>query len=127
MHSPAKPAPSTEKPPRFRSGSVTGPQVAVLFAAFVLLISIPICTHLLPPLSDYVNHLARMQVIATLSKNPQLAQFYQIDWQVIPNLTMDFIVPPLARVMNIYVAGQAYIVAMFALIIFGILMLNRAL
>jgi hypothetical protein len=106
---------------------VTGPQVAVLFAAFVLLVSIPIWTHSLPPLSDYVNHLTRMQVIATLSKNPQLAQFYEIDWQVIPNLTMDFIVPPLARVINIYVAGQAYIVAMFALIVSGILMLNRAL
>ncbi len=43
-----------------------------------------------------------MHVIATLSKNPQLAQYYEIDWQVIPNLTMDLIVPLLARVMNIY-------------------------
>ena len=29
--------------------------------------------------------------------------------------------------MNIYLAGQAFIVAMFALIISGVLMLNRAL
>ena len=36
---------------------------------------------------------------------------YEINWQVIPNLTMDFIVPLLARVMNIYVAGQVFIVA----------------
>ena len=99
----------------------------MLFAAFTLLISIPIWTHPLPPLSDYVNHLARMHVIATLSKNPQLAQFYEIDWQVIPNLTMDLIVPLLARVMNVYLAGQVFIVAMFALIISGILALNRAL
>ncbi|HEX3340374.1 MAG TPA: hypothetical protein VHT68_14515 [Pseudolabrys sp.] len=127
MHSPAKPADFLNVPPRFRAGSVTGPQIAVLFAAFTLLISIPIWTHPLPPLSDYVNHLARMQVIATLSKNAQLAQFYEINWQIIPNLTMDFIVPPLARVMNIYLAGEAYIVAMFALIISGVLMLNRAL
>lgn len=127
MHSPAKPADFLNVPPRFRSGSVTGPQIAVLFAAFTLLISIPIWTHPLPPLSDYVNHLARMQVIATLSKNAQLAQFYEINWQIIPNLTMDFIVPPLARVMNIYLAGEAYIVAMFALIISGVLMLNRSL
>ena len=99
----------------------------MLFGAFTLLISIPIWTHPVPPLSDYVNHLARMQVIATLAKNAQLAQFYEINWQVIPNLTMDFIVPPIARVMNIYLAGQAFIVAMFALIISGMLMLNRAL
>ena len=82
----------------------------MLFAAFTLLISIPIWTHPLPPLSDYVNHLARMHVIATLSKNPQLARFYEIDWQVIPNLTMDLIVPLLARVMNVYLAGQVFIV-----------------
>ena len=68
-----------------------------------------------------------MQVIATIKDNPQLAKYYEIDWQVIPNLIMDFIVPVLARVMNIYVAGQVYIVAMFALIISGILALNRAL
>jgi len=31
-----------------------------------------IWTHPLPPLSDYVNHLARMHVIATLAKNRSL-------------------------------------------------------
>ena len=91
----------------------------MLFAAFMLLISIPIWTHPLPPLSDYVNHLARMQVIATIKENPQLAKYYEIDWQVIPNLTMDLIVPLLARIMNIYLAGQVFIVGMFALIISG--------
>ncbi|HEY1475368.1 MAG TPA: hypothetical protein VGF53_14930 [Pseudolabrys sp.] len=93
----------------------------------MLLISIPIWTHPLPPLSDYVNHLARMHVIATISKNPQLAHFYEIDWQVIPNLTMDLIVPLLARVMNVYMAGQIFIVGMFALLVSGTLALNRAL
>jgi hypothetical protein len=127
MLQPNKPAISDPPTPRLRSHGFSAPQIAVLFAAFTLLISIPIWTHPLPPLSDYVNHLARMHVIATLSKNPQLARFYEIDWQVIPNLTMDLIVPLLARVMNIYLAGQVFIVAMFALIISGVLALNRAL
>ena len=127
MLQPNKPTISNPPTPRLRSHGFSAPQIAVLFAAFTLLISIPIWTHPLPPLSDYVNHLARMHVIATLSKNPQLAHFYEIDWQVIPNLTMDLIVPLLARVMNIYLAGQVFIVAMFALIISGVLALNRAL
>jgi hypothetical protein len=127
MLSPNKPIISKPPSPRFRSPGFSAPQIAVLFAALTMLISIPIWTHPLPPLSDYVNHLARMHVIATLSSNPQLANFYEIDWQVIPNLTMDLIVPLLARVMNIYLAGQVYIVAMFALIISGTLALNRAL
>ena len=40
---------------------------------------------------------------------------------------MDLIVPVLARFMNIYLAGQIYMVTMFALIISGTLALNRAL
>jgi hypothetical protein len=127
MLQPNKPIVVSPPPPRARTHGFSGAQIAVLFAAFMLLISIPIWTHPLPPLSDYVNHLARMHVIATLSSNPQLARFYEIDWTVIPNLTMDLIVPLLARVMNVYLAGQVFIVGMFALIISGTLALNRAL
>ena len=127
MLSPNKPITLDPSLPRFRSSGISGVQIAILFAALTLLISIPVWTHPLPPLSDYVNHLSRMQVIATLSTNPFFANFYEIDWQVIPNLTMDLIVPQLARFMNIYLAGQIFMVAMFALLISGTLALNRAL
>jgi hypothetical protein len=134
MLSPNKPTftvertgPSVFSPSRFRAPGCSGPQIGILFAALTLLISIPIWTHPLPPLADYVNHLSRMQVIATISSNAQLARFYEIDWVGIPNLTMDILVPPLARVMNVYLAGQVFIVTMFALIISGALVLSRAL
>jgi hypothetical protein len=110
-----------------RVSGFSGIQVFVLFLVCTLLISVPVWTHPLPPISDYINHLARMHVIATLPKNPLLAQFYEINWQVIPNLTMDLVVPQLARIMNVYAAGQVFIVAMFALIISGTLALNRVL
>ena len=122
-----QPAVSNTTKPQFRTSGLSAAQIMILFAALTLLISIPIWTHPLPPLSDYVNHLARMQVIAQLSKNSQIATFYELNWQVIPNLTMDIIVPSLARIMNVYLAGQAYLVAMFALIISGALVLNRSL
>ena len=127
MLSPNKPIAANPLVPRYRTPGISGPQIAVLFVALTLLISIPIWTHPLPPLSDYVNHLARMHVIATLPTNQLLANFYELDWQVIPNLTMDLIVPVLARFVNVYLAGQIYIVTMFALIISGTLALNRAL
>ena len=127
MLSPNKPVTSPPAPPRFRTSGISGAQIGILFAALTLLISIPIWTHPLPPLSDYVNHLARMQIIAQLQANPLASNFYELNWQVIPNLTMDFIVPALARVMNIYTAGSTYIVAMFALLISGTLALNRVL
>src|SRR5689334_15143220 len=115
------------KPQRYRSADFSALQIMALFVALILLISIPIWTHPLPPLSDYVNHLARMYVIADLPRNQLLATFYQLNWQVIPNLAMDAIVPSLARLVNVYLAGQIFLVAMFVLIISGVVMLNRAL
>jgi hypothetical protein len=107
---------------RFRAG-----QIAILFVALAVIASIPILLYPWPPLSDYINHLARMHVIATIGSDPNLALFYQIEWQVIPNLMMDLIVPILQRVMNVYLAGQAYTIMTFVLILSGTLALNRQL
>src|SRR5262250_3056750 len=104
-----------------------GSQIAILFIALAAIASIPILLYPWPPLSDYINHLARMHVIATVSSDRDLALFYQIDWQVIPNLMMDLIVPVLQRVMNVYLAGQAYTIITFVLILSGTLALNRQL
>src|SRR5436853_3069803 len=107
---------------RFRAG-----QIAILFIALAAIASIPILLYPWPPLSDYINHLARMHVIATVGSDRDLALFYQIEWQVIPNLMMDLIVPILQRVMNVYLAGQAYTIMTFVLILSGTLALNRQL
>jgi hypothetical protein len=116
-----------KKPARPRSQDFSVAQIMILFVALILLISIPIWTHPLPPLSDYVNHLARMQVIAELSNSHPIARFYELSWQVIPNLAMDIVVPPLARIVNVYLAGQIFLVLMFVVIISGVLVLNRVL
>src|ERR1700741_1581732 len=109
------------------SAEFSGAQIAVLFAALTLVASIPLITHPLPPLSDYVNHLARMHVIASIGHDSDLARFYQIEWQIIPNLIMDIVVPRLTAFMTVYHAGQMFTVATFVLIGSGTLSLNRAL
>jgi hypothetical protein len=101
--------------------------IAVVFVALLAMTSIPILLHPLPPLSDYVNHLARMHVIAAINSDPDLARYYEIDWQVIPNLMMDLIVPQFERLMNVYLAGQIYTLLSFALIVSGTLALHRRL
>jgi hypothetical protein len=83
--------------------------------------------HPLPPISDYINHLSRMHVIAALGRDSDLARFYEVNWQIIPNLMMDMIVPNLVRVMNVYAAGQVYTIASFVLIMSGTFALNRQL
>src|SRR5437899_3062198 len=102
-------------------------QIAALFVTLAAIASVPILLYPWPPLSDYINHLARMHVIATIRSDPNLALFYEVEWQVIPNLMMDLIVPILQRVMNIYLAGQIYTIMSFVLILSGTLALNRQL
>jgi hypothetical protein len=110
-----------------RTSEFTGAQVAVLFVALALVASIPIITHPLPPLSDYVNHLARMHVIASIGNDADLSRYYEIVWQIIPNLMMDLVVPRLTAFMTVYHAGQLFTIFSFVLIGSGALTLNRAL
>jgi hypothetical protein len=110
-----------------RVSDFSAAQIAVLFVLFTVIASIPIITHPLPPIEDYVNHLARMHVIAAIGQDQNLARFYEIDWQIVPNLMMDMILPPLARMTNVYVAGQIFTIMTFVTIVSGTLALNRVL
>ena len=110
-----------------RPGDFSKGKIAILFVVLMAITSIPILLHPLPPISDYINHLARMHVIATINSDPDLFRYYEIDWQVIPNLMMDLIVPLFERVMNVYLAGQVYTILSFALILSGTVALHRQL
>jgi hypothetical protein len=116
-----------EAPPLERGVDFATGRIAVLFVVLAAITSIPILLDSWPPLADYINHLARMHVIATVDSDPDLARFYQIDWQVIPNLMMDLVVPTLSRIVNIYLAGQFYTIMSFVLILSGTFALNRQL
>ena len=102
-------------------------KIATLFVVLMAVVAIPILLHPLPPISDYVNHLARMHVIATNNSDPDLSRYYEIDWQVIPNLMMDLIVPLFERVMNVYWAGQAFTLLSFTLILSATVAFHRQL
>jgi len=113
--------------PLSRGADFSNGQIAALFVVLAAITSTPVLLHPWQPLSDYINHIARMYVIAAGDADPDLSRFYQVDWQVIPNLMMDLIVPILQRVMNVYLAGQVYSVMCFVLILSGTLALNRCL
>ena len=111
----------------FRTVDFTNRQIAGLFVALTVITAIPVILYPWPPLADYINHLSRMHIIATMGSDPDLSKFYDVNWQIIPNIMMDMIVSPLTRLMSVYVAGQAYTIASFVLIISGTLALNREL
>ncbi len=105
----------------------TSVQGLVIFLVFLLVSIIPLLTHPLPPLEDDANHVWRMYVMADHGRNPNLAKYYEIDWEPLPNLMMDLIVPSIAKVVNVYLASQIFTVAIFGLLMSGTFALNRAL
>jgi hypothetical protein len=113
--------------PRPATGDPSGVAVALLFMAVAVAVSVPVVTHPLPPLSDYINHLATAHVVDAIAGDPDLDRFYRIEWQPIPNLMMELVVPVLHRFMDIYLAGEIFTIAIFVLILSGTLALNRVL
>lgn len=111
-----------EMPRRFRPAAIF-----ILFVILMAVASIPIATHPLLPLTDYSNHLARTYVIGAIDSDPYLARYYTIDWQFLPNLMIDLVVPVLHLLVGIYPAGQIFTMLAFVLISSGALALNRAL
>ncbi len=107
---------------------VAGERSLVLgaFAVLIVAMLVPVFSFQIPPMADYVNHLARMHVIAVGADDAQLARFYDVKWQVIPNLVMDATVPFLARLIGTYAAGQVFVALNLLAIVGGVMALHRA-
>jgi hypothetical protein len=120
------PADPSQAPARV-AGACATLRVAALFTAVLVAVAIPVATYPLPPLSDYINHLATAHVIDAIARDSDLSRFYRIEWAAIPDLMMDLTVPVLHRFMSIYLAGQIFTVSIFAVILSGMLVLQRAL
>ncbi len=85
--------------------------VACVYALLVCLVLAPLWLVGTPSLGDYLNHLARMHVLAQAGHSAALARYYQVRWAPIPYLAMDAIVPLLSRMVPIYVAGKLFLSA----------------
>ena len=80
--------------------------VLLIAASVVLLVPFSVIDIL--PLQDYPNHLARIHILSHLAESPTLQQYYQASWAPLPNLAMDVIVPLLARLFPLEVAGAIF-------------------
>ncbi|MEA1649995.1 hypothetical protein UAJ10_13370 [Nitrospirillum sp. BR 11164] len=110
-----------------RHRSLDLPVATVLGLLALAVVLAPLFFVLVPPLTDYANHLARMDIIAHLGQEPLLQRFYAIDWQVIPNLAMDLVTPPMVKVVGVFAAGKLFIAAIIVSIVTGTWALHRAL
>jgi hypothetical protein len=107
------PRPSRQAQPRSGRVLLAGVLVLALF-------SVPLFSTVLPPLFDYPNHLARFAILAAGGN-----EFYEVRWAPLPNLAGDLIVPLLARVVPLDIAGKLFLVMIFALMLGGAVGLNR--
>ena len=89
----------------------------LLAMALAPLIVIPV-----PAMIDYVNHLARMEFLANHAQHPA----YLTDWQLVPNLAMDLVVPILARAMSVSVATRLFFSVALVLIVTGAIAIEVA-
>lgn len=89
--------------------------------------AVPVLSVKVPIMTDFVDHLGRMYVIAHLGDDPFLSRFYAVHWQLVPNLAMDAIVPGLARWIGIFAAGKAFVLLVMLLTVSGVHALHWAL
>ena len=70
--------------------------IAILFCA------LPVLAVLLPPLTDYPNHLVRFWLLAGGATEPHLSAFYKADWNnALTNIGLDFLAAEGANVFNV--------------------------
>lgn len=100
---------------------------AIGFAALMILSCVPLLLTPLPPLLDYPNHLARMSLLPSLPASSELARYLAVRWAPLPNLGMDGVVPFLAMVMPLDIAGKLFIALTFLLLAGGTAWLHRVL
>lgn len=98
-----------------------------LMLLFVSISLIPIWTVHTPPLVDYPNHMARMYILVKAHQSPILQQYYEVRWAVLPNLAMDIVIPTLAMVLPLEIAGKVFLSLIFLLLSLGVLALHKAL
>ena len=101
---------------------------AAVIASYVALTALalfPLVLTRVPPLVDYPDHLARMWILLHRDDIQALATNYVIDWRLLPNLAMDLIVPALAQIMPLEIAGRVFIAATMALLMLATAALHR--
>jgi hypothetical protein len=92
---------------------------------FISLVPFALCSPM--PLSDYPNHVARMHIIAHLGQSAELAKYYSVKWEFIPNLAMDIMVPLMIPALSAEAASMVFAAFSMFLISSGAIVLHRKL
>lgn len=120
---PAAPLPHAHDPGH---GTYELPPLPVVVLT-MLALALPILLVPIPLLIDLPSHIARFHVEQTIAHNPALAANFTYQWRFIPNLGIDLIVAPLARLVGVEIAARIAVAAIPALGGLGMLLIGAAL
>ena len=92
------------------AGSRFGPRVtAAIYALLTVTVLVPVFSVQVPALGDYLNHLARVHVLANVGHSPALQQFYETRWRLVPYFGFDIPVLALSQFMGLVAAGRLFV------------------
>jgi hypothetical protein len=97
------------------------------FLLLAVLAALPPLVARYPQMTDYPAHLARWHVMLDGGRSPWLARYYAIDFRWMPNLGVDLLIDPLARLFGLEGAGRLVVIAIPLLTGMALLALDRAL
>ena len=100
--------------------------VTALAVLAVLLSSIPLLVVSVPPLGDYISHLAGAALLDQLRHGGFAAEHYAIGSPVVPDVLYDVVVGGLGLVLPLGVASKLFLVLTFSLLMGGTILLHRA-
>lgn len=95
--------------------------VALVLAAMALPLALPA----VPPLTDLPGHMGRYKIAADLAGSPSLQAYFSFRWSLIPNLGVDLLVMPLAKLFGIELATKLIAAAIPPLTVGGFLWTAR--
>jgi hypothetical protein len=100
--------------------------VWAIYAALTVVVLAPVASVQVPVLGDYLNHLARISILARIGGSPALQKYYDTAWKFVPYYGMDVPVLLLAHVMPIYDAGRVFVAACVMMPVVACAVLRRA-
>ena len=101
--------------------------VAAVYVGLAALALAPAFLVEIIPVTGFVNHMARVHILANYSADPLLQQAYAIDWAIKPNLALDIVLPPLTRFLPLFDVGKLFFAVSLLALAGGTAALHRAL
>jgi hypothetical protein len=104
---------------------ISGWLVAGLFVVSAGLAALPIFSHRFLSINDYLNHLARSDVLLHYNSDIAFSRFYIPDWRILPNLAMDLWIFGFGRILPVELAGKLFVAVTLASVLGGVIILHR--